>query len=99
MALILVIVISSRALAWGRRGHATIAEVAAYLVSDKVACLKNHSFDLGYYANTPDFVWKQDKFYKAEHPEHYMDWEIFERALGKDFKATPNRKEFFSQHK
>ncbi len=43
--------------------------------------MRAHSFDFGYYANIPDFVWKRPATYEAEKAEHFMDLEIFERAF------------------
>jgi hypothetical protein len=69
--------------AWGKRGHAIVAETAAYLVSEQpnASFLKSHSFDLEYYANVPDIVWKTPATYDTEAPNHFMDMEIFNREL------------------
>jgi hypothetical protein len=73
----------SSAWAWGRRGHAMVCETAAYLAADlpKNNFLKNHSFDLSYYCNVPDFFWKEPDTYQAEFVNHFMDMEIFDRGL------------------
>ncbi len=94
--------------AWGRRGHALVCETASYLAAkengDDVSFLKIHSFDLGYYCNVPDFIWKRPKTYDKERPNHYMNLEIFERELKSKklvqldaFKMS--RKEFNKKHK
>jgi hypothetical protein len=74
----------SSAWAWGRRGHSIVCQNAAYLAAldSKGAFLKNHSFDLGYYCNVPDIVWKNNPdTYKQEWYNHFMDMEIFDRAF------------------
>jgi hypothetical protein len=74
--------------AWGKRGHAIVCQTAAYIASDspKAGFLKSHSFDLGYYCNVPDLVWKKPATYEVEWTNHFMDLEIFERGM-KDSKA------------
>lgn len=74
--------------AWGRRGHSIVATNAGYLLSEELKddFYKSHSYDLGYYANTPDFIWKEPATYAKEAKQHYMDKEIFERGL-KDYKG------------
>jgi hypothetical protein len=71
--------------AWGRMGHDLTARVAAHLLSDTTgkAFYKSHSFDLGYYGNVPDLVWKKPPNYEAEWMNHFMDLEIFEREFKK----------------
>src|SRR4051812_23773632 len=73
----------SSAHAWGRRGHSIVCQSAATLASveSKGKFLKNHSFDIGYYCNVPDFIWKEPSTYALEKSNHFMDMEIFERAL------------------
>ena len=81
--------LSPSAWGWGRRGHSMVCETAAYLASSEPQgnFLKEHSFDLEYYCNVPDFIWKGPATYNQEAPQHYMDLEIFERALkGSDVK-------------
>ena len=74
--------------AWGRRGHSIVGTTAGYLVSEEVKddFYKSHSYDLGYYANTPDFIWKEPATYAKESKQHYHDKEIFDRGL-KDYKG------------
>jgi hypothetical protein len=69
--------------AWGRRGHQIVGETAALLASSEpnARFLKNQSFNLGYYANCPDFIWKHPATYAYEKPQHFMDMEIFRRAF------------------
>lgn len=76
---------STHALAWGKRGHQIVGETAALLASKEPSgeFLKAHSFDMGYYNNVPDLVWKKPKTYKSESNNHFMDLEIFEEALKK----------------
>lgn len=82
-ASILTIVSPSPANAWGRRGHAIVCQTAATLASSEPTgeFLKGHSFDLGYYCNVPDLVWKKPATYKAEWTNHFMDMEIFDREM------------------
>ena len=79
---------SSSAHAWGKRGHALICQTAAYLASSepKAGFLKERSFDLEYYCNVPDLVWKRPATYKLEADNHFMDMEIFAREF-KDSKV------------
>lgn len=71
--------------AWGRRGHQVIGETAAIIVSAQPNSdfMRNQSFNFGYYANVPDFIWKRPGTYSFEKPEHFMDLEIFEREFAK----------------
>lgn len=85
--------------AWGRRGHSIICQTAAALLANQVqapvttsetgsAFLKKHSFDLGYYCNVPDLIWKKPTTYAVEAPQHFMDLEVFQRAFSKPSNAT-----------
>ncbi|MCM2281107.1 MAG: hypothetical protein NDI61_04600 [Bdellovibrionaceae bacterium] len=70
--------------AWGKRGHSVIAQTAAMIGADRKTeneFLRNHAFDLGYYANVPDIIWKKPETYKIESNNHFMDMEIFQRAF------------------
>ncbi len=71
--------------AWGRRGHQIVGETAAQVVSSEPESgfMRDHSFDIGYYANVPDFIWKRPETYGTEKAEHFMDFDIFKRELGK----------------
>ncbi len=83
LALLLVFSFTSTSLAWGKRGHSLVAMTAAYLVAQDQSAdfLKAHSFDMGYYANVPDLVWKLPATYSEESYNHFMDLEAFERGL------------------
>lgn len=76
---------SESARAWGRMGHDLSARVAAHLVSEATgkAFYKSHTFDLGYYGNVPDLIWKKAPNYEVEWFNHFMDLEIFEREFKK----------------
>src|SRR5882757_4349090 len=69
--------------AWGRRGHQIVGETASVLASSEPnsTFMKNQSFNMGYYANCPDFIWKRPATYDFEKPQHFMDMEIFNRAF------------------
>jgi hypothetical protein len=69
--------------AWGRRGHAIICDTAGTLAGNepKGEFLTEHTYDLGYYCNIEDFVWKDPATYDYEKPNHFMDMEMFERAF------------------
>ena len=71
--------------AWGKQGHAIICETAARLIAlkNQPQLLREHSFDLSYYCNVPDLIWKRPATYKLEWFNHFMDLEIFERAFQK----------------
>lgn len=95
---------SSQTWAWGKRGHETVGSLAAQLLSKQTVngrFLSNHSFDMGYYNNTPDIVWKSsDDMYKKEWNQHFIDFEAFD----KEFKSrnisetwSPDRKTYFEK--
>lgn len=70
--------------AWGKRGHALVTETAARLLAETengAGFLRAHSFDLGYYANVPDLIWRRPASEKHEFPQHFMDLEVFKRGL------------------
>lgn len=98
--LITAALFSTNAFAWGRHGHHAIGDAAAALAADdtKTEGLKYHSYDLGYYANVPDFIWKRPATYNFEKYQHFMDLEIYERAFSKkeglDEALKLSRKEF-----
>ncbi len=75
--------ISTQAFAWGKQGHAIINQTAAYLLAEESDknFLREHAFDLEYFSNVPDIIWKQEKTFAVETPQHFMDMEIFERIL------------------
>jgi hypothetical protein len=86
--------------AWGRRGHQIVGETASVLASQEPQSgfLKNQSFNMGYYANCPDFIWKRPATYEYEKPQHFMDMEIFTREFAKHPEVKSpfelSRKEF-----
>jgi len=86
LVLAVLYIIHSPAWAWGRRGHSIVCQNAAYLVASepKAFFLKNHSFDLGYYCNVPDLIWKEPPTNKLESFNHYFNREAFERTIGAD---------------
>jgi len=44
------------------------------------AFLKHHSFDMSYYNNVPDVVWKSTpEMYRQERAQHFVDLEIFNK--------------------
>ena len=74
----------NQAQAWGRRGHSIVCQTAAAVLAAKTTdgsadFLKEHSFDLGFYCNVPDFIWKRQPTYEIEHPQHYMDLDLYDR--------------------
>ncbi len=86
---VLIFAFSQSAYAWGKRGHAIVCQTAAAILAANIPSaefLKKQSFDLGYYCNVPDLVWKKPSTYETEGPQHFMDLEIFERA----FKTKPS---------
>lgn len=91
-----LLTISSVASAWGRRGHSLVCETAAYLAvsqnapSQEVHFLKQHSYDLGYYCNVPDFIWKRPGLYEKERSNHFMDLEAFEREVKESDRQAQN---------
>lgn len=101
ITLLLVFVgFSPQGFAWGKRGHQIIGETAALVLSSEpgLGFMRSISYDFGYYANVPDFIWKRPATYESERSEHFMDIEIFERAFkerkdsGKPYELS--RKDF-----
>jgi len=88
---------------WGKRGHEIIASTAARILEEKKGkkFLKQHEFDLGYYANVPDLIWRKTAS-EIEPPQHYLDWtkdfeSIFKTPMGlplefRDFKTQMGAK-------
>jgi len=89
---------SLQAHAWGKRGHMMVSETAAYVLKDELPFLKGHSFDLGYYANVPDILWKRPETNKFERSEHYVDMEIISRAMGEKANWDSDRRKFFKSY-
>ncbi len=93
--------------AWGRRGHSIVCQTAAAILAAREpsgAFLKKHSFDLGYYCNVPDLIWKKPATYSIEAPQHFMDLEIFNREFKKAASAqignpfSSSRAQFEREH-
>lgn len=86
--------------AWGKRGHAVINEAAAYLLKDTAPFLFSHSFELSYFSNVPDMLWKRPAHNALERNEHFIDLENFEMIRPKDWLEpwAPQRKEFFKRY-
>lgn len=76
----------SLAHAWGKRGHSIVCQTASYLEAKlpKGQFFKTHSFDLGYYCNVPDLIWKRPENYQQESFNHFIDMEIFSREIKAD---------------
>ena len=98
------LITSTTCFAWGKRGHETVGSLAAQLLAKQTIngrFLLHHSFDMGYYNNAPDIVWKStDEVYKKEWTQHFIDFEAFD----KEFKSrniengwSPDRKAFFEK--
>ena len=81
--LFLIFAAASPAHAWGKRGHAIICQTAAYLAASepKAEFLRDRSYDLEYYCNVPDLIWKRPATYKIEAANHFMDMEVFKREM------------------
>lgn len=75
--------LSPQSFAWGKRGHQIVGEGAALVVSAEpnMGFMRTISYDFGYYANVPDFIWKRPGTYESEKAEHFMDLEIFDRVF------------------
>ncbi len=75
-----------QALAWGKRGHSIVCQTASYLDAKlpRGQFFKSHSYDLGYYCNVPDLIWKRPETYQQESFNHFMDMEIFNREIKAD---------------
>src|SRR5690242_3802552 len=76
--ILLSIFITTNAFAWGKLGHEIVSSVSAEILvikeSDKF--LRSHEYDLGYYANVPDILWRNypGDIPKVEDSLHYFDW-------------------------
>ncbi len=80
---ILILLFSWQTHAWGKRGHSIVCQTAASLLHERSEMMMLHSFDLGYYCNVPDLIWKKPATYATEFPQHFMDLEIFDREFVK----------------
>lgn len=95
----IVCAFSTGALAWEKRGHEIVASVAARLLEEKQhrEFLRNHEFDLGYYSNVPDIIWRGlgKEIGEREGPQHYIDWNgTFEKIFGAPKNLPPTFEEF-----
>lgn len=83
--LILVSLFSINTWAWGRRGHSMVGETAAILISSQPndEFMKAHAYDIGFYANVPDLVWKRPATYATERLQHYTNIDAMEREFAK----------------
>lgn len=83
--LLIALLIPQFAFSWGRMGHDLGNRTAAMLLaktSDK-SFFRTRAYDLGYYGNVPDLVWKRGPLYEVEWFNHFMDLETFEREIKK----------------
>lgn len=79
---------------WGRIGHDLTARVAAHVLTNSTekGFFRGRAYDIGYYSNVPDSVWKGPATYEIEWSNHFMDFEIFEREFKKaseEGRVTP----------
>lgn len=97
---VFVLVSPSLSWAWGKLGHESVGSNAAQLLAKEhkgAEFLSNHIFDMGYYNNAPDLVWKaDDATYKKEFMQHFMDMEAFGKI--KNIKWSKNRNDFFKKY-
>jgi hypothetical protein len=96
----LMLLSATQVYAWGKRGHETVGSLAAQLLSEKhkgAEFLINHSFDMGYYNNVPDIVWKSNpETYKKEFFQHFMDMEDYSSVKASDWDS--DKVAFFKKH-
>lgn len=88
--------------AWGKRGRPVLIQTALQLLSKnqpKNYFLRRYSYDIGYYGNVPEIVWKKDpKSSKIEESEQWINLEIYDRLV-KDDKWSSERQKFFKKYK
>ncbi len=75
---------SPEAHAWGRQGHSLIGETSARILGKEFHndVLHQHSYDVGYYANIPDILWKLTPAERErERFNHYMRWDVYKRKI------------------
>jgi hypothetical protein len=86
--------------AWGKRGHEAVATVAARLLAVKRGnpVLRPYAYDLGYYANVPDNLWRNinEETSAVEGPQHFIDWSA---PLAKAFGSPQNLPLTFADYK
>lgn len=78
--ILLSLVLTAQAQAWGGRGHAAICETAVYLVKEPglKEYLQNKPQMMGHLCNMPDFYWRSlgPDSTKLGNPTHFIDPEI-----------------------
>ncbi len=81
-----------RVLAWGKQGHAIVNQTAALLLSEetKYDFLREHAFDLAYFSNVPDIVWKQQKTYDLKLHSILWIWRFLNVNLKSMQTQAPN---------
>ncbi len=93
--------LSQQAWAWGPRGHSSVAAVAALILANEreQSWLKNHTFDLAYYSNVPDLVWKDLDIAKLEKTEHFFDLDLVKSQLapGQSGRPWPEERAKFNE--
>jgi hypothetical protein len=93
---------SSETFAWGKRGHEIVSSVATQLLVKKRGdqFLSSHEFDMGYYANVPDIIWRNiDPSKQApdvESVQHFLDWN---QTMAQIFKTPANLPINFNDYK
>ncbi len=97
---LLCLLFSNVTFAWGKRGHEIIASIGAELLVQKRGAqyLKVHGFDLGYYSNVPDIIFRNinSETSQLEGPQHFIDWN--EKFI-KTFEKPENLPVSFSEYK
>lgn len=103
--IVIALLFSTSAWAWGKRGHDMVGSLAAQVLGHNnppAHFLVIHSYDMGFYNNVPDLVWKADpETYKKEFTQHYTDLEIFDRAFAEKKDKVgwiPERAKFFKKY-
>lgn len=96
--ILVVLISSSAAFAWGERGHHAICEAASRLVEEKdfKEFLEARGHQLGHLCNIPDIHWRSLETAKLSvgNPSHYLNPEVAETTLenlSSDFKAIAKK--------
>lgn len=78
--LVLILMASSNAIAWGGRGHHTICSASAFLVREEglKEFLRSRPQIMGHLCNIPDIYWKGlgSDVSKVGNPAHFIDIEV-----------------------
>lgn len=97
--LIVLLLPAQSALAWGKLGHEIVASTAARVLAAKRGrvYLRTHEYDLGYYANVPDMIWRNlsEAIGKREAPEHFIEWNYTVEEI---FQAPEHLPEEFAEY-